>query len=216
MADPYYQDDLVTIYHGDCRDVIPNVRADAVVTDPPYGIDFTYASHQDDRAGWFALMDDVVPLVRAAAPYVVMPCCGIDRMGWWYANHAPDWLIVWYKGSPGHLSAIGFNDYELHLVWGRPHKQMHDYFQTPCGFDDNGHPCPKPVPWARWLVSRAVPDGGVVMDPFAGSGTTLVAAKDLRRRAIGIEMEERYCEIAADRARKHVRSRALLGELLRG
>jgi len=68
----------------------------------------------------------------------------------------------------------------------------------------NGHPCPKPVEWMRWLVQRAMDESDVVLDPFAGSGTTLRAAKDLGRHAIGIEIEERYCQIAAERCAQEV------------
>jgi len=203
-VDPYYQDDAVAIYHGDARVLVPQLRADAVVTDPPYGIGFGYASHDDNESAWFSLMAATVPAIKAAAPVAVFPCCKIDRLAWWYANFPPDWLVAWYKGSPGHQSGVGFNSWEPHLVYGRPAKAMHDYFSTRCGFDPNGHPCPKPIEWARWLVSRVVPAGGTVLDCFMGSGTTLRAAKDLGRRAIGIEIEERYCEIAAKRMRQEV------------
>lgn len=198
VVEPYYQDDAVTIYHGDCREILPTLPyAAAIVTDPPYGIGFGYDIHDDDAEEWFALMDDVVPLMRAQADFVVMPSCQINRMGWWYEHHAPDWVIAWHKGSPGHVSRIGFNDWEPHLCWGKPWHPMHDYFSTRCGFDANGHPCPKPIEYGRWLVNRAAPVGGIVIDPFLGGGTTLRAAKDLGRIGIGIELSERYCEIAA-------------------
>jgi site-specific DNA-methyltransferase (adenine-specific) len=203
---PYYQDNTVTIYHGDCREILPDVSADAAITDPPYGLDFKYASYDDTRENWFQLMMAVVPLLRQCAPFVVMPCSRIDRLGWWYANHPPTWLIAWYKGSPGHRSFIGFNDWEPHLAWGKPPGQMHDYFQVRCGFEPkgNGHPCPKPIDWALWLIERATKPGGVVVDPFMGSGTTIRAAKDTGRRSIGIEIEERYCEVAAKRMAQEV------------
>lgn len=201
---PYYKDDSVTLYHGDARELLPLLRADAVVTDPPYGIDFEYASHDDNREAWFALMDVVVPLMRASAPFVAMPSCGIDRLGWWFARHPPTWVVAWYKGSPGHLSKIGFNDWESHLVWGRPWKQMHDYVQTRGGFEDDRHPCPKPIEWATWWVARAAPRGGCVLDPFAGSGTTLVAAKMLGRKSIGIEIDGGYCDLIAERCAQDV------------
>ena len=133
-----------------------------------------------------------------------MPCCGIDRLDWWYANHKPRWLLAWYKGSPGHRAPVGFNDWEAMLVWGSPPSQMHDHFQTRCGFEPNGHPCPKPIEWADWLISRATLAGGAVIDPFAGSGTVLESAKNLGRRAIGIEIEPKYCEIAVKRLRQEV------------
>lgn len=196
---PYYDDGGIVIYHGDCRDIMPNLRCDAAITDPPYGIGFKYASHDDSERFWFPLMNQVVPALRRVASFVVMPSCAIKRLPWWYANHEPDWVIAWYKGSPGHQAHVGFNDWEPLLVWGKPYRPMHDHFHTPCGFDKSGHPCPKPVAWAAWLVSRAAPPSGLIIDPFAGSGTTLRAAKDLGRCAIGIEIEERYCEIAAER-----------------
>lgn len=201
---PYYADDWVTIYQGDCRDILPQLRGDAIVTDPPYGIGFEYHDYDDAEPAWYALMDEAVPMMRAAAPFVVMPACSIRRIGWWYANHTPDWLIAWYKGSPGQRSDIGFSAWEAHLVWGKPHAQMHDLFQTRSGFEDNGHPCPKPREWANWLIPRACPPGGVLIDPFVGSGTTLQAAKSYGRRAIGVELNERYCEIAAGRCAQEV------------
>lgn len=187
------------LYLGDCRDLIPTLAVDAVVTDPPYGIDFQYASHTDDIEGWQSLMDAIVPLLRKASPFVVMPSCAIKRLPWWYANHEPDWLIAWHKGSPGHQASIGFNSWEPHVCWGRPSKPMHDYFSTDCGFDPNGHPCPKPLRYAMWLVSRAADQGQTVMDPFMGSGTTGVACIRLGRRFIGIEKDAGYFDIARRR-----------------
>jgi DNA modification methylase len=191
------------IVQGDCLEVMAGMPDGCcvVITDPPYGIGFDYDTHDDSEALWYPLMDAAVPQIRRVSTLTIMPCCAIKRLGWWYANHAPDWLIAWYKGSPGHRSAIGFNDWEAHLVWGRPYKQMHDYFQTRCGFSITGHPCPKPVEYAEWLVQRACGPEQVVLDPFCGSGTTCVAAKKLGRRHIGIELDEKYCQIARNRVR---------------
>ena len=120
-------------------------------------------------------------------------------MGWIYENHCPDWLIACYKGSVGHVSMVGFNDWEPLLVYGKPNKQMHDYFQArPTPFN-NGHPCPKPVAWAEWLVSRATNKNDLIFDPFMGSGTTGVASLKLNRRFVGIEIEPKYFEIAKQR-----------------
>jgi site-specific DNA-methyltransferase (adenine-specific) len=189
-----------TLYCGDCRDILPNLpRVDAVVTDPPYGIGFNYNSHDDNIEDWKRLMTDVVPLLRSAAPFVVMPSCAVQRLPWWYENHEPDWIIAWHKGSPGHQSKVGFNDWEPHVAWGRPSRPMHDHFSTRCGFDENGHPCPKPIEWAKWLVSRAAPQSGTVLDAFLGSGTTGDAAVTLGRNFIGIEKDEKYFDIACKR-----------------
>ncbi len=76
---------------------------------------------------------------------------------------------------------------------------MHDYFSTVCGFDPSGHPCPKPIQYAQWLVSRAAEMGQTVIDPFMGSGTTGVACANLGRKFIGIEIEPKYFDIACRR-----------------
>ena len=191
-----------TLYHGDCREVLPTLeRVDAVVTDPPYGIGLTYASYDDNESQWFDLINSVVPELRRLARFVVMPICKISRMGWWYTNHQPDWLIAWNKGSPGHRSAIGFNSWEPHVCWGKPDRPMHDIFHAG-GMSlatGNGHPCPKPISWANWLVSRAALEGQSVLDPFMGSGTTGVACMNLGRQFIGIEMDRQYFDIACER-----------------
>jgi site-specific DNA-methyltransferase (adenine-specific)/modification methylase len=199
-----------TLHHGDCVDVLPTLaRVDAVVTDPPYGIEFKYASYADTFDNWQRLIRAVVPLCRERAKFVVMPAAGIHRLPWWYANIPPDWIVAWYKGSPGHTSKIGFNDWEAHVCWGKPDTQMHDYFATACGFDDNGHPCPKPIQYALWLVSRAARVGQVVVDPFMGSGTTGVACARLGRKFIGVEMERKYFDIACERIDAVYRQRTL-------
>ena len=196
--------DDVLLYRGDCLSILPTLPdgcVDAVVTDPPYGTGFEYAGYDDTEAAWYALMDASVPEMRRIAKVVVMPSCRINRLAWWYERHTPDWLVAWYKGSPGHNAAIGFNDWEPHVVWGRPAVPMHDHFQTACGFDDNGHPCPKPIEWARWLCKRVALVGGTILDPFMGSGTTGVAAVRLGRKFIGIEIEPKYFDIAVQRIR---------------
>jgi DNA modification methylase len=187
-------------------------KANAVVTDPPYGIGYEYDQHQDGRAEWFELMNAVVPSLRSMAELIVMPCCGIDRMDWWYANHKPDWIMCWYKGSPGHRSHVGFNDWEAHLVWGKPPCPMHDYWQTSCGFEVDGHPCPKTVAYASWLVERCAVHGGLIYDPFLGSGTTLIAAEQLGRKCYGMEISPAYVDVAVARWEKFTGEKAHLEE----
>ena len=196
----------------DVERLMAGKTADAVVTDPPYGIGFSYDTHDDDRAAWFQLMNKVVPMLRAMARFVVMPSCGIDRIGWWYKHHEPDWMLCWYKGSPGHLSKVGFNDWESHIVWGRPPKQMHDYWQTKCGFHVDGHPCPKPVEYSAWLVERAAERDGLIYEPFCGSGTTLIAAEQLGRKCYGMEISPQYCDIIVRRWENLTGEKAVLAD----
>lgn len=201
---PYYDCDGITIYHGDCRDIMPHLpKVDLVLTDPPYGVGFEYASYIDSTVAWHDLMGDFLPLARGIAQMVVMPCCQIKELPWIYSHHAPDWLICWYKGSPGTVSWTGFNDWEPLLVYGKVKGcHMHDYFYCQPAPPDNGHPCPKPIKWGTHLISKTKAD--TILDPFMGSGTTLVAAKQLGRKAIGIEIELKYVEIAIKRLARGV------------
>jgi len=205
---PYYQDGSVSIYVGDSRVLLPQMpHADLVLCDHPYGVDLVYDAWKDDEAGWFALMDEMIPKMRAQADMVIFPSCQIRRLGWFYRNHEPDWLISWHKGSPWHVSKIGFNDWEPLIVYGRSKGLcMHDYLSVNNTeqMGNYGHPCPKPLKWATWLIDRACPEGGLVIDPFMGSGTTLRAAKDLGRKAIGIELSKAYADVAIGRMRQEV------------
>ena len=184
---------------GEVALLLDGVKAAACVTDPPYGIGFEYDSYNDTREQWFELMDKVLPIIHEVASFVVMPCCGINRLDWWYTHHRPDWIMCWYKGSQSHHSYVGFNDWEPHLVWGKPSKLMHDYWQTVCGFEVEGPPCPKPVAYSEWLVEHAAVRGGIVFDPFMGSGTTLVACENLARVGYGMEISPAYTAVSLQR-----------------
>jgi site-specific DNA-methyltransferase (adenine-specific) len=201
LPKPYYEHAGITIYNADCRDILPLLaKVDLVLTDPPYGVNFVYQSYDDSLDSWRALMVSLVGWVKQNSSMGIMPSCQIKQLEWIYSHIPPDWLICWYKGSPGHAAFVGFNDWEPMLVYGKPKGlQMHDYMQAQPEPFNNCHPCPKPVGWAEWFIARASKSGGLILDPFMGSGTTLVAAKQLGRRAIGIEIEEKYCEIAVRR-----------------
>jgi len=194
------------IIQGDCVEVMktmPDKSVDLVLTDPPYGVDMNYDIYNDSEENWFELMDKIIPECRRIGKMVIMPSCQIKRLKWIYKNHAPDWLLCWYKGSVGSAGFMGFNDWEPHLVYGKNNTRMHDYFRATPEKQDNGHPCQKPLTWASWIISRATNNkGDVVLDPFMGSGTTLVAAKQLKRNYIGIDISEKYCEIARQRLRQ--------------
>jgi DNA modification methylase len=183
---------------------IPDKSVDLVLTDPPYGVNLDYDIYQDTEENWFKLMEKIIPEVKRVAKMVIMPSCQIKRLKWIYNHFPPDWLICWYKGSVGSAGFVGFNDWEPHLVYGKNTNTMHDYFKaTPEPFGNN-HPCPKPLLWAEWLISRATKEEQIVLDPFMGSGTTCVAAKHLGRNFIGIEISPEYCKIAKERLRQEV------------
>ena len=186
---PYYEDESVTIYNADCRDVLPTLdKVDLVLTDPPYGLDF--AEWDGEIPEWFDVAREISDTVAfTTAPTTV----------WDYPR--PDWMACWYRPAAQSRTAYGgFNHWTPILVYGKcslptDTKQLHAMaFAQKSGYE---HPSPKPVQLFHWLLTGL--KGDTVLDPFMGSGTTLRAAKDLNRKAIGIEIEERYCEIAAKR-----------------
>lgn len=207
---PYYEDSAVQIFLGDCREVLPALGpVDLVLTDPPYNAvnigpnERTYEHHEvlsDEEyerfcQEWFALAGKLTDRLVFTS--------GI-KYAWLYP--APLWVLCWHKPSGVAYNRMrGLNAWEPVLVYGYPPKKWRgqDYFrQDPLNFSkgpERDHPCPKPITLYRWLVENASLEGELILDPFMGSGTTLRAAKDLGRKAIGIESEERYCEIAAKR-----------------
>jgi site-specific DNA-methyltransferase (adenine-specific) len=213
---PYYSDDLVTIYHGDCREWMP--EADVIVTDPPYGIGWNVGDHRGSvRAvrghSYEAIVGDDVPFDPA-----FLVACGLP-MALFGANHyasrlpdAAGWL-VWDKRV-----GMGSTDQsDCELVWtnvsGRARMIRYQFNGGGSLGKENGipagrgkpvsiHPSQKPVAVMRQII-QWMPEG-TILDPYAGSGSTLVAAKSLGRKSIGIEIEERYCEIAATRCSQEV------------
>jgi len=194
---PYYDHNGITIYHGDCREILPDLQADAVVTDPPYGVGF--AEWDDGIPPWWIdfVASESRRVVISTAPTTV----------WKYPE--PRWMCAYSRqGATTRNATGGFCHWTPVLVYGEG-KVPVDFFRSNdkaahLSLDRAGataHPCPKPVPVFRWMLSSTE---GVVLDPFMGSGTTLRAAKDLGRKAIGIEIEERYCEIAAKRLAQEV------------
>ena len=190
MVKPYFEDGAVTIYHGDCRDILPTLGpVDLVLTDPPYGVGL---------AEWdeFLAPELWLPLAQAVAALVMVTPGNANQ----YSYPPPTWTAAWFRpGSVQRAYGGGFSHWEPILIYGKnplPYdaRQIANLQQ---GVD--GHPCAKPLYLFQWLIENATQPTQSVCDPFMGSGTTLRAAKDLGRRAIGIEIEERYCEIAAKR-----------------
>ena len=205
---PYYDHAGITIFHGDCREIIPTLpKVDLVLTDPPYGVDMAYGDAVEDTVeASYRRISDIVKLSVAISPIVLttVGCFEIEKR--LYSSLPPVWRLCWRKGITSRPSAVGFTDWEPVFVYGRKvHRNSHDLFTVcPELMGAFGHPCPKPVGFSVWLISRFCDEGGKVLDPFMGSGTTLVAAKQLGRRAIGIEICEAYCEIAVKRLQQEM------------
>ena len=193
---PYYDDGTCTIYHGDCREIIDDLDFDVIVTDPPY------FGREDlfDTSAVAQILQDI------ATPGFVFWPCNIEPLT------KPDAIHIWHKSVPIHPKSqtghVAGHHYELILAYGTGtrcevfrHAAIMPNFAA-CRSELVAHPTQKPVDLTRLLVSRCPP--GVILDPFMGSGTTLRAAKDLGRKAIGIEIAERYCEIAVKRLAQEV------------
>ena len=222
---PYYEHAGIQIFLGDCRDVLPTLGpVDAVVTDPPYGIALTGKRAKQRgggvlvRKGSYSFEDSpeyigavVVPVVRHCL--VIAACVAVTpgtRNLWLYPP--ADDVGCFFSAAGTGMGRWGFTCSQPILFYGsdpylragmgsRPNSHGQTY---PNDANQLDHPCAKPLPMWKWLVVRATLEGAHVLDPFMGVGTTLVAAHDTGRKAIGIEIEERYCEIAANRLRQEV------------
>lgn len=210
---PFYDRDGITIYNGDCRQVLPFLdRFDLLLTDPPYGIGEAKANNPSrsvlarsrdyGRADW----DDAPP-----APWLMtMLASEFDRMILWGGNYyglpgSSCWL-VWDKDN-------GANDFaDCELAWTNLPKAVRKFrwrwqgmLQEKAGDkkEVRVHPTQKPLALMKWCLGL-VPDAKSVLDPFMGSGTTLVAAKQLGLRAVGIEINADYCAAAVERLRQNV------------
>ena len=191
---PYYSEDGCTIYHGDCRDILPSLEpVDLVLTDPPYGIGlagnpfrqkFQPSTWDDAPIG-----EPEIALLRSAGSEQII----------WGGNYFPlpptQCFLIWDKQQPENFSSS-----MCEQAWTSLHRPA-KLFRKWCVGYDKYHPTQKPEELMAWCLAFV---DGTVCDPFMGSGTTLRAAKDLGRRAIGIEIEEKYCEIAAKRLSQKV------------
>lgn len=207
---PYYADDLVTLYNADAQDVLPFVTADVLVTDPPYGVGL---GNGDRRAGQHGLAkaaycvyadtyenftDSVVPILSTAIDLTTRGAVFTGPHLHEQPKPAAIGGIYCPAGAGRH--PWGFKTFLPVLLYGTaPNLNLGskpNVIRSSAVSVKNGHPCPKPVQWMRWLIDLASLPGETILDPFAGSGTTLRAAKDLGRRAIGIEIDPTYCAIA--------------------
>lgn len=217
---PYYQDSLVTLYHGDCLEITEWLAADVLVTDPPYGRDWKQGD-TSSRRGWVsdkhsgikndgttAARDSALAMWGASRPalafgdLMLAPPAGVKH------------VLVYDKGeSAGFTGAVGGyrrNVEAIYLLgqgWGSGLGGRSAIVPTSGSTGGNlarttGHPHTKPIDVMGYLVSHA--RAGVVADPFAGSGSTLVAARNLGRQAIGVEIEESYCEMIVKRLAQQV------------
>lgn len=208
LPKPYYQDSACTIYHADCREILPVLpKVDLVLTDFPYGIGESYHSYEDNEENLKTLINSSMPLIIAGGR-VALITCGVKNM---FLYPRPNWILCWTSSAGTGCSPWGFCCWQPILAYGKdPYLtnksgSLPDLFQSNETSVDYGHPCSKPISlWSKILLRGSFKKEDVILDPFMGSGTTLRAAKNLGRKAIGIEICEAYCEIAAKRLAQEV------------
>ncbi|NDE17782.1 site-specific DNA-methyltransferase [bacterium] len=216
---PYFEDDLVTLYHGDALEVTEWLSADVLVTDPPYGISWNGGAGTL-KNGKFVRRDsnpiagdntlearERVLLLWADKPGIVF---GTWRMP---KPEKTQHRLIWHKKgqAPGPTNAPFLSQDEEIYILGKGFVSSSPPMRSVIGTGESrpteivriGHPTPKPVGLMEMLIERCQPEW-VVADPFAGSGATLVAARNLGRKVIGVELEEKYCELIANRLSQQV------------
>lgn len=213
LPTPYYDDGHgIVIYLGDCREILPHLpKVDLVLTDPPYGmaLDTDYSGFN----GWNGKGLVHAEIIGDGQPFDPKPFLIAQHHIFWgaqYFCHAlPEsggWLVFNKRGD-GAPSEICFGDCEL--AWADMMQSVRMFSRMWHGvarWSSEGvlHPSQKPIELMKWCIGLAKTASGTILDPFMGSGTTLRAAKDLGRQCIGIEIEEKYCEIAARRLGQEV------------
>jgi len=215
---PYYRDERagIVIYNGDCREMLPGLSAasvDLVLTDPPYGINLrTEWAGSGNKHGFGSRHEKIV---GDDAPFDPSHLLRFQRLILWggncYANRLPA-SPVWLAWDKVTKNGLKVRIAEMELAWtnlaGKPRVFRHLWSGNYRASEQGTayHPAQKPVALMSWCIcvaklERTTP---TILDPYCGSGSVLCAAKDAGCRAIGIEINERYCEIAARRLEQGV------------
>jgi site-specific DNA-methyltransferase (adenine-specific) len=197
--------------HADCREVlplIPDKSIDLVLTDPPYANNTDYASYEDTEDNLTSLLNQIMPNVDRISKAALITC-GVSNI---QKYPKPHWILSWINKAGSGSGPWGFCCWQPILAYGKDPYLANGAGRRPDIIDKNetsekwiDHPCSKPVDlWQLVMLRGSYKAGDTILDPFLGSGTTAYCAKKLGRKCIGIEIEEKYCEIAATRCSQSV------------
>lgn len=216
MAEPYYADEWVTLYHGDSRELTGLPAASVLATDPPYASAAATATTGRAKQKWGGNWGDMSLVALMAEATLRAANLAAEHEVYWLADHlsyaalAPVLFrrysvlqsIVWDRDVLG-LGSYYRKQTEF-ILYGRTRnapefasKTARDLIRLKPDYSEREHPAQKPVGLMVELLRNSGP--GTVLDPYAGSGTTLIAARMLGRKSVGVEIEEPYCELAARR-----------------
>jgi site-specific DNA-methyltransferase (adenine-specific) len=212
MIKPYYEENGITIYHGDCREILPSLqKVDLVLTDPPFNAGKAFENDSMDKEKWRHFCSSVASYVCPISDSLLIEAGKNEsEMFTQFLNRKPlRWTLCLNYTNSMRQGAVGFSNWGLVYWFGETakcHERYMDRIDSPLEntLKEFNHPSPKCQLHYRQMIRMFSENGAKILDPFMGSGTTLRAAKDLGRKAIGIEIEEKYCEIAAKRLSQEV------------
>ena len=205
--EPYYVDTdsagevIGVIYCADCLEILkqmPEKCVDLVLTDPPYNVGINYSDSFDDNKIDFRSWIEPKFLQIRRISLTTIIATGQVNTPLYALFEAWNWMLAWIKSNTMKRCQMGINMFEPMPVWGKCSNRDMDIVLAPIIPQLNDHPCPKPIAWGLNTIKK-FPKANFILDPFLGSGTTMVAAKRLGRQFIGIEIEEKYCAIAKKR-----------------
>ena len=209
---PYFHDDAAVIYNADCREILPDLpKVDLVLTDPPFNAGKDFKNDNLSRLEWQDFCEGFAKDLLIISPNNIL--VEVNKRDIMMRRTLEDFFLYRYAICLNYTNSmrngtIGYHNWGL-VLWygnGKCYKRYKDRIDSALHStkQEFEHPSPKEVTHYKKLCEMFSSPDGLTLDPFMGSGTTLIGAKALNRKCIGIEIEEKYCEIAAKRCSQQV------------
>lgn len=210
MLDKY----LNKVTQGDCLELLkelPDKSVDLCLTDYPYGAEVEYDNYKDTKENLEKLIKNTMPEILRISKRALITT-GTRNL---FMYPEPDWILNWYVKSGAGVSNWGFTTWHPILAYGKdPYLTNRmgsraDSIESIEASEKNGHPCPKPInTWIKLLERGSVDKNDIILDPFAGSGTTAIASMRTNRNFICFEQSAEYCDIANKRIQQELNKKA--------